>query len=64
MKISAFKKVNQNIQFGGRLPWDASAICSGQDEYGGTGARKRGDVYAAAPNIDHSNPNIRLIINH
>ena len=46
------------VQFGGRLPWDATAICSG-DDFGGKGATKRGDFYAAAPNIDHSNSNIR-----
>lgn len=45
-------------KFGGRLPWDATAICSG-DDFGGRGNPKRGDIYAAAPNIDHSNPNIR-----
>eukprot|EP00210_Caulerpa_lentillifera_P006145 g5872.t1 len=45
-------------KFGGRLPWDSTAICCG-DEFGGKGGPKRGDFYAAAPNIDHSNPNIR-----
>jgi len=46
------------FQFGGRLPWDASAICGG-DEFGGRGGQKRGDHYAAAPNIDHMNPKIQ-----
>ncbi|CAD7698103.1 unnamed protein product [Ostreobium quekettii] len=46
-------------KFGGRLPWDASAICTGNPEWGGRGNPKQGDEYAAAPNIDHSNPQIR-----
>lgn len=46
------------IQYGGRLPWDATAICTG-DDFGGRGGPKRGEHYAAAPNIDHSNPRIR-----
>ena len=46
-------------KFGGRLAWDASAVCSGNPEYGGTGARNTGEPYPAAPNIDHSNPKVR-----
>lgn len=45
-------------KFGGKLAWDDSAVCSG-DEFGGKGAPKIGDLYSAAPNIDHSNPVIR-----
>lgn len=41
-------------KFGGRLPWDASAICSGNPDFEGRGNPKRGDDYTAAPNIDHS----------
>jgi hypothetical protein len=41
-------------KFGGRLAWDASAICSNNPAYGGRGARKQGDDYAAAPNVDHT----------
>lgn len=46
-------------KFGGRLPWDAGAICSGNREFGGTGNPKRGDDYSAAPNIDHTQ--VRLV---
>eukprot|EP00798_Chlamydomonas_sp_ICE-L_P008898 gene8898-3784_t len=46
-------------KFGGRLPWDARAVCSG-GAFGGKGKRKKpADEYAAAPNIDHSQDNIR-----
>lgn len=41
-------------QFGGRLAWGADAICSGNPAWGGRGARKTGDDYPAAPNIDHT----------
>ena len=46
-------------QFGGRLAWDESAICRGNEEYGGTGAPSSGEPYPAAPNIDHSNERVR-----
>ena len=45
--------------YGGRLPWDASAICCGNPAFGGTGAHKTGDDYTAAPNIDHTSPKVR-----
>ena len=41
-------------KFGGRLPWDKSYICSDNPDYGGTGGRKTGEDYHAAPNIDHT----------
>ncbi len=41
-------------KFGGRLPWDKSYICSDNQDYGGTGGRKTGEDYHAAPNIDHN----------
>jgi hypothetical protein len=41
-------------KFGGRLAWDSSAICSNNPAYGGRGNPKQGDDYAAAPNVDHS----------
>eukprot|EP00798_Chlamydomonas_sp_ICE-L_P005716 gene5716-19000_t len=48
-------KWKQWNKFGGRLPWDASAVCSNNPDYGGTGAAKNSkDEYAAAPNIDHT----------
>lgn len=46
-------------KFGGRLAWDASAICSNNPAYGGRGNPKQGDDYAAAPNVDHSQERIR-----
>jgi alpha-amylase len=46
-------------QFGGRLAWDESAICRGNEEYGGTGAPNSGEPYPAAPNIDHGNAKVR-----
>ncbi|KAG2436035.1 hypothetical protein HYH02_011747 [Chlamydomonas schloesseri] len=46
-------------KFGGRLAWDASAICSNNPSFGGRGNPKQGDDYAAAPNIDHSQERIR-----
>jgi hypothetical protein len=40
--------------FGGRLAWDAGAICSNNPAFGGRGRHKTGDDYPAAPNIDHT----------
>lgn len=48
-------------KFGGRLAWDASAICSNNPSFGGRGNPKQGDDYAAAPNIDHSQERIRNV---
>ena len=46
-------------QFGGRLAWDETAICSDNPEYGGRGAHGTGEDYPAAPNIDHTNQKVR-----
>uniref|UniRef100_A0A061QGW0 alpha-amylase n=1 Tax=Tetraselmis sp. GSL018 TaxID=582737 RepID=A0A061QGW0_9CHLO len=46
-------------KFGGRLPWDSSVITSDSHEFGGHGARSTGQVYAAAPNIDHTQEHVR-----
>lgn len=46
-------------KFGGRLAWDASAICCNNPEFGGRGNHKTGDDYTAAPNIDHTNDRVR-----
>ncbi|MEW5319277.1 MAG: hypothetical protein WDW38_010440 [Sanguina aurantia] len=46
-------------QFGGRLAWDATAVCSDNPSFGGKGNRKSGDDYVAAPNIDHSQAFVR-----
>lgn len=40
--------------FGGKLAWDEKAICSDDPNFRGKGNRKSGDVYGAAPNVDHS----------
>lgn len=36
------------------MDWDQTAICSGNDAFGGRGNPKQGDDYGAAPNVDHS----------
>jgi len=46
-------------KYGGRLAWDASAICNNNPAFGGRGNPKQGDDYAAAPNIDHSQEWVR-----
>mmetsp|Transcript_30415 Transcript_30415/g.76674 ORF Transcript_30415/g.76674 Transcript_30415/m.76674 type:complete len:713 (+) Transcript_30415:508-2646(+) len=46
-------------KFGGRLPWDASVITKDSSDFGGHGARSTGQVYAAAPNIDHTQERVR-----
>ena len=46
-------------RFGGRLPWDETAICCNNPAFGGRGAHKTGEDYTAAPNIDHTNPKVR-----
>jgi hypothetical protein len=46
-------------KFGGRLPWDTSAICNNNPTFGGTGNHKTGEDYTAAPNIDHTQEFVR-----
>lgn len=46
-------------RFGGRLPWDETAICCNNQRFGGRGAHKTGDDYVAAPNIDHTQERVR-----
>jgi len=46
-------------RFGGRLPWDETAICCNNPEFGGRGSHKTGEDYVAAPNIDHTNGKVR-----
>ncbi|KAI8469622.1 MAG: glycoside hydrolase superfamily [Monoraphidium minutum] len=46
-------------KFGGRLAWDASAICNNNPAWGGRGAHKTGEDYPAAPNLDHTQERIR-----
>eukprot|EP01025_Chloroclados_australasicus_P036479 TRINITY_DN3719_c0_g3_i1.p1 TRINITY_DN3719_c0_g3~~TRINITY_DN3719_c0_g3_i1.p1 ORF type:complete len:698 (-),score=116.69 TRINITY_DN3719_c0_g3_i1:415-2508(-) len=45
--------------FGGRLAWDATAICCSDHNFGGRGNHKTGELYAAAPNIDHTNTRVQ-----
>eukprot|EP01024_Parvocaulis_polyphysoides_P023642 TRINITY_DN21843_c0_g3_i3.p1 TRINITY_DN21843_c0_g3~~TRINITY_DN21843_c0_g3_i3.p1 ORF type:complete len:697 (+),score=155.82 TRINITY_DN21843_c0_g3_i3:52-2142(+) len=45
--------------FGGRLAWDATAICCNDHNFGGRGKHKSGELYAAAPNIDHTNQKVQ-----
>ena len=46
-------------RFGGRLPWDETAICCNNPAFAGRGGHKTGEDYTAAPNIDHTNPKVR-----
>jgi hypothetical protein len=41
-------------QYGGRAAWDARAIVGDDANFRGRGNRSSGDLFAAAPNIDHS----------
>ena len=41
----------------GKASWEQWAICRG--EYGGTGNADSGENYAAAPDVDHTNPKVR-----
>jgi alpha-amylase len=47
------------MQFGGKLDWDATAICGDDQEYGGLGHPSTGERFHAAPNIDHKQPFVR-----
>ncbi|KAF5840255.1 glycoside hydrolase superfamily [Dunaliella salina] len=46
-------------KYGGKMNWDETAICCGNDQFGGRGNPKQGDDYGAAPNIDHSQEFVR-----
>jgi alpha-amylase len=46
-------------RFGGRLPWDETAVCCNNPAFGGRGGHKTGEDYTAAPNIDHTNERVR-----
>ena len=41
-------------QFGGRMSWDERAIVGDHSEYRGSGNLSSGELFGAAPNIDHS----------
>jgi glycosidase len=46
-------------KFGGRLAWSKEAVCSNNSAYGGTGTYKQTEDYPAAPNVDHTNDQVR-----
>ncbi|PRW59861.1 alpha amylase domain [Chlorella sorokiniana] len=41
-------------KYGGRLAWDQRAIVGDDPNFRGRGNRSSGDIFSAAPNIDHS----------
>lgn len=47
------------MQFGGRLDWDANAICGDDSNFRGRGNTSTGDHFHAAPNVDHTQPFVR-----
>ena len=46
-------------RFGGKLNWDARAIVRDDPHFAGEGGASSGDLFGAAPNIDHSQPFVR-----
>ncbi|XP_078428888.1 alpha-amylase-like 3 [Wolffia australiana] len=48
--------------FGGRLAWDDHAIVSDDPHFQGRGNKSSGDIFHAAPNIDHSQEFVRTDI--
>lgn len=47
------------VQFGGRLDWDARAICGDDRNFRGRGNPSTGDFFHAAPNVDHTQQFVR-----
>ena len=45
--------------FGGKLAWDARAIVGDDPNFRGRGNRSTGDIFHAAPNVDHSQDFVR-----
>lgn len=41
-------------RFGGRLDWDSRAVVGDDRNFGGRGGASSGELFPAAPNIDHS----------
>ena len=41
-------------KFGGRLDWDSRAIVGDDRNFGGRGGASSGEIFHAAPNIDHA----------
>jgi hypothetical protein len=48
-----------HLQFGGRLNWDAKAICGDDRNFRGQGNPSTGDFFHAAPNVDHTQEFVR-----
>ncbi|GMH36745.1 hypothetical protein BSKO_04618 [Bryopsis sp. KO-2023] len=51
-------------QFGGRLDWDARAILGNDPNFRGLGNSGKGEMFLAAPNIDHSQEFVRHDLAH
>ena len=49
-------------QYTGRYAWDPSCICSGDEQFAGTGQPKEGSCFGAAPNVDHSSERVRKVV--
>lgn len=43
----------------GKASWDKNMICGDDRQFDGRGARDSGDTYGAAPDIDHTNPQVQ-----
>jgi len=41
-------------KFGGKMDWDSRAICGDDQNFGGRGGPSSGDIFHAAPNVDHT----------
>lgn len=41
-------------RFGGRLDWDSRAVVGDDRNFGGRGGPSSGELFPAAPNVDHS----------
>lgn len=57
--VSVFHCGEGFAQFGGRLDWDANAICGDDHNFRGRGNPSTGDHFHAAPNVDHTQDFVR-----
>eukprot|EP00951_Prasinocladus_malaysianus_P015908 scaffold122965_cov32-Prasinocladus_malaysianus.AAC.1 len=46
-------------QYGGKMAWDQRAIVGNDPNFNGHGNHATGDIFAAAPNIDHQQEFVR-----
>ncbi len=51
-------------RFGGRLDWDSRAIVADDRNFGGRGGPSSGELFPAAPNVDHSQNFVKSDIIH